>query len=141
MTTTRRRRALAVAVAIVVLLAGCMSGDQSRLHGELNADRRAHGRAALPDHDVLNSKAQKWADRLAWIGKLEHSNLPSGAPSCWRGLAENVAYASSIPAAQDALMRSSGHRAHILGSWDYVGVGATWRGNTVFVVQVFMRGC
>lgn len=141
MPTTRRRCVAVVAVALVVLLAGCMSGDQSRLHTELNADRRAHGRAALPTHDALNHKAQKWAERLAWIGHLEHSRLPDGVPSCWRGLAENVGFASSVAKAQDVLMASSAHRTNILGSWSYVGVGVARRGSTVFVVQVFMRGC
>lgn len=144
-TSSPRRRAvqaLALVLAAVLLLSGCMSEGQTAVHNELNADRRANRLAALPTHDQLNQKAQAWAEKLARDGKLSHSNLSSGVPSCWRSLGENVGYGSSAAAVQDAYMRSSGHRANILQSkWKWVGVGYAKAGNRVYTVQVFMQGC
>jgi uncharacterized protein YkwD len=129
-------------IALVLTLTACMTTSQRSVANELNADRRAHGRRTLPSHSALNTKAQRWAEKLARDGRLSHSTLSSGAPSCWRSLGENVGYGPSIAAVQDAYMRSSGHRANILNTkWNYIGVGYAKRGSRVYTVQVFMYGC
>ena len=121
---------------------GCMSDGQSDVQNEMNADRSANHLRGLPTHPQLNAKAQAWAEKLARDGKLSHSNLASGAPSCWRGLGENVGYGGSAAAVQDAYMRSTGHRANVLSSkWAWVGVGHARAGNRTYTVQVFMQGC
>jgi uncharacterized protein YkwD len=137
-------RVAGLALAAVLLLSGCLSNGQSTVQNEMNADRTAHGLRALPTHSQLNAKAQAWAEKLARDGRLSHSNLASGAPSCWRSLGENVGYGSSAAAVQDAYMRSAGHRANVLSqkhAWNYVGVGYATAGNRVYTVQVFMKGC
>jgi uncharacterized protein YkwD len=132
----------ALAVAIVLVVSGCISSGQTQVQNELNTDRKAHGLASLPTHSQLNAKAQAWAEKLARDGKLSHSDLSSGVPSCWRSLGENVGYGASAAAVEDAYMNSSGHRANILQSkWKYVGVGWAQAGNRVYTVQVFMQGC
>jgi uncharacterized protein YkwD len=143
-TSPARRRAVlaAVALALALALTACMSSGQTAVHDELNADRRAYGLRSLPTHDQLNAKAQAWAEKLARDGRLSHSTLSSGAPSCWRSLGENVGYGGSVAAVQDAYMRSTGHRNNILASkWNYVGVGYAKAGSRVYTVQVFMQGC
>lgn len=135
---------LAGAVLMVILLAGaaCISSGQSAVLDEMNADRSAYGRATLPTHNMLNTKAQAWAEELARRGGLSHSNLRSGLPSCWRGAAENVGWGSSAAAVQNAYMGSPGHRANVLNtSWDFVGVGYARAGSRVYTVQVFIDGC
>lgn len=137
-------RVVGLALALVLLLAGCMSEGQTAVQRELNADRTAHRLRALPTHPQLNAKAQAWAEKLARDGRLSHSNLSSGAPSCWRALGENVGYGASVAAVQDAYMSSSGHRSNILSTkhaWNYVGVGYAKAGSRVYTVQVFMVGC
>jgi uncharacterized protein YkwD len=139
-----RRRAVlaALSMALVLLLTACLSSGQAAVADEMNADRRAHGLRSLPTHDQLNRKAQAWAEKLARDGRLSHSSLSAGVPSCWRGLGENVGYGSSAAAVQDAYMRSSGHRANILATrWKWVGVGYAKAGSRVYTVQVFMQGC
>ncbi|HMJ79397.1 MAG TPA: CAP domain-containing protein [Iamia sp.] len=132
----------ALALALVLVFAGCMSEGQTAVQNEMNADRKASRLSSLPTHDQLNAKAQAWAEKIARDGKLSHSNLSSGVPSCWRSLGENVGYGGSAASVQDAYMRSSGHRANILSSkWKYVGVGFAKAGNRVYTVQVFMQGC
>ncbi len=141
-TTVRRVLVGALAVTLAVLLTGCLSSGQDAVWQELNADRRANGRSSLPTHDQLNRKAQAWAEKIARDGRLSHSSLSSGVPSCWKSLAENVGYASSAAAAQDAFMRSAGHKSNILATkWKWVGVGYAKAGSRVYVVQVFMQGC
>lgn len=132
----------ALVLASMLVLAGCMPEGQSTVQSEMNADRTANGLRALPTHSQLNAKAQAWAQKLARDGKLSHSNLSDGVPSCWRSLGENVGYGSTVVAVQDAYMRSTGHRKNILDSkWKYVGVGYAKSGNRVYTVQVFMQGC
>lgn len=131
-------------VLLVLLLAasGCISSGQQAVLDEMNADRRAYGRSSLPTHDMLNTKAQAWAEHLARKGSLSHSKLSSGLPSCWRGAAENVGYGSGAAAVQNAYMNSSGHRANILNTtWDFVGVGYARSGSRVYTVHVFIDGC
>lgn len=144
MRNTHRPRILMVAMAAVlaVLLTACLSSGQSAVGQELNSDRTANGRRSLPNHSALDKKAQAWAEKLARDNKLSHSTLSSGAPSCWKALGENVGYGPSVASVQDAYMGSSGHRANILDTkWNYVGVGHAVRGDRVFTVQVFMKGC
>ena len=145
MRTNPHRRTIQVAalvVALVVVLSGCISSGQTAVQNELNADRNAYGLRRLPTHGQLNLKAQAWAEKLARDGRLSHSHLPSGVPSCWRSLGENVGYGSSAAGVQDAYMRSADHRGNILdGRWSYVGVGYAKAGSRVYTVQVFMQGC
>lgn len=143
-TSSPRRiaQAAVVLVATALILSGCLSNGQSAVQNEMNADRRSNGLSALPTHDQLNQKAQAWAEKLARDGKLSHSNLSSGVPSCWRSIGENVGYGSTAAQVQDAYMNSKGHRANILASkWKWVGVGYAQKGNRVYTVQVFMQGC
>ena len=96
-------------------------------------------RRSLQLNKTLTDKAQSWAQYLARIGYLKHSNLSSGVPSNWRALAENVGYGSRIGTVHTAFMRSSGHRANILGNYTHVGTGVAKNGDRVYVVHVFMR--
>lgn len=132
----------ALAVLLALVLAGCQSEGQAAVLRELNADRRAHGLAALPAHGTLDAKAQAWAEKMARDGRLSHSNLASGAPRCWRALGENVGMGPSAAHVQDLYMRSSGHRANILDRrWTDVGVGYAKGPGGVYTVQVFMVRC
>ncbi len=115
------------------------SAKQLQVRDQINASRRAAGRNGLAMNRRLADKAQSWAQYLANIGRLQHSNLTRGVPSNWRALGENVGYDSSLGGVHGAFMRSSGHRANILGNFTHVGTGVAHRGRLVFVVHVFMR--
>lgn len=143
-TTTVRRSIVAVALVVAVSLAGCLNEQQQSVLDELNADRRANGRTELPANlKAAQDKAQAWAEHLARQGTLSHSNLAAGMSGVrWCGLAENVAYSSSIARAQDQFMGSTGHRNNLLGNqWDVVGVGHAQAGNRHYVVQFFVNLC
>lgn len=143
-TRTARSRALVglVAVALALVLTACLSGGQQRMVDLVNRDRAAQGRATLPNHATLSTKAQAWADEMAREGRVSHSTLTDGTPSCRRALGENVAAASSVDGLHRAWMASAGHRANILDPrWDHIGVGVTRSGDRYYGVQVFMEGC
>lgn len=143
LTHSRRPRlfALTAAALIALLLSACMSHEQTVTQDYMNWSRGTNGRATLPTHDALNAKAQSWAEHMARTGTLGHSRLTAGLPSCWTGVGENVGFGSSALAVQNGYMNSSGHRANVLGSWDFVGVGYARSGSRVYTVQVFMNGC
>ncbi|HEX7095360.1 MAG TPA: CAP domain-containing protein [Acidimicrobiales bacterium] len=147
MTLTLRKRSLwrrliaVVAVAAVVLISVGCTPEQLAVRDLVNASRRQAGLAELPIDVNANAKAQPWAEHLARIGRLEHSNLAEGMPPGWQKLGENVGRGPSLQAIQDAFMRSPGHRANILDpAWNSVGAGvAVAPDGTVYVVQLFAR--
>ena len=116
-----------------------VASPQETVAAQVNRSRTGRGLRALKVNGALNDKAQAWSAYLARIGRLAHSNLASGIPYKWRSLAENVGYGSSLSYVHLSFMRSSGHRANILGNFTHMGTGVTTAGNRVDVVHVFMR--
>lgn len=115
------------------------SNDQLTVRNQINASRASNNRAPLAMNRMLADKAQSWSAHLAAIGHLVHSNLTSGVPGGWEALAENVGYNQNLTAVHQAFLASSGHRANLLGPYNYVGTGVTRSGGRVWVVHVFMR--
>ena len=121
-------------------LTACRSTSQTQVGSLVNLSRSHYGRGYLQDNASLDQKAQAWANHLAAIGTLVHSNLPDGVPYNWRSLGENVGYGPTIAVVHTAYMHSPGHRANILDPrWGYIGTGAAWHGSRVYTVQVFMQ--
>ena len=115
------------------------SGEQITVRDQINASRASAGLSGLAMNRTLAAKAQDWAQHLASIQRLEHSNLTSGVPSNWQALAENVGYHTSLGGVHGLFMGSPGHRANILGHYNSVGTGVAHTGQWVYVVHVFMR--
>ncbi len=113
--------------------------EQRRIAQLVNDTRSERGKARLTLNPTLTRKAQAWAEHLARMNALAHSDLAAGAPSNWRALGENVGYARTIVDVHQAFMRSSGHRQNILGQWNAIGTGYAAGSGKVFVVHVFMR--
>ena len=141
-----KTRALRLAAAVLLVLVmgtaltSCRSSEQARVAELVNQSRAQYGRSYLRDNLQLDQKAQAWAEYLASLNTLKHSNLPSGITYQWRSLAENVGYGGSIEQVHSAYMNSAGHRANILDPrWNYMGTGVAWRGSRVFTVHVFMQ--
>jgi uncharacterized protein YkwD len=139
---TSRFVGLVVLVLSFSLLTACLTTSQDQVLTELNADRKAAGRRSLSVQADAQRKAQAWAEKLARENKLYHSKLSDGIKVRWCSLGENVGYGPSVPAVQDAYMRSSGHKANILSTkWNGVGVGYAKNGSRVYTVQVFIKTC
>jgi hypothetical protein len=113
--------------------------DQQVAATLVNDSRASYRLRRLTVNATLNQKAQRWAQYLARIGRLQHSTLSSGVPSNWRALAENVGFGSSITRVHKLFLQSSGHRANILGNYTHLGTGVERVGTRAYVVHVFMR--
>lgn len=139
-----RRRLLQAASLLLVLgmASACMTSEQYDGFTALNADRSANAMPVLGYDQMLENKAQAWAENLAAKGYLYHSNLPDGITGCWRWLGENVGYGPSISVIENAYMNSPGHRANILSpNYTVAAVGVAHHGLLVYTVQEFMQPC
>lgn len=136
----RSMQALALSLALMLGASGCITAEQTRVTAFVNNSREARNIRPVQQNLQLSIKAQRWAEYLARIGRLQHSNLSDGITVRWRALGENVGYGRDIRSVHQAYMRSSGHRATILdGRYNYIGTGYAKRGNTTYTVQVFMQ--
>lgn len=128
------------AVLLVCLLAvvGC-TPEQSASYDRINAVRTAHQLPALLPSPHAMAKAQAWAEHLAAIGHLEHSELWAGMPEGGRSIGENVGMGGDLDAVYTAFLNSPKHRANLLDPrWNWVGTGvATSADGMLYVVQVF----
>lgn len=132
---------IAVFVISLLLLAGCLSTEQQVVLDRLNEDRVENSKPGLSTTDALNNKAQAWAEKMADDGYISHSNISAGLPSCWSKLGENVGYGPNVGTIQNAYMASPTHRANVLDTWNWVGVGYARSNDVTYTVQVFMKGC
>ena len=159
MTLARLRLPIvAGAVATTIVLTGCiapaplstpaplsgasLTADQQLAYDLVNSTRAHYGRAGLSVDWEARNKAQSWAQHLAAIGYLAHSNLADGITGTWYALAENVALADngSIHTAHAVFTTSGPHLANIIDpKWTGVGTGVAYAGARVYVVQVFIQ--
>jgi len=94
-----------------------------------NAERRARGYAPLVADPQLQAMAEKWGKHMATTWRFEHSNYP---------VAENIAAGQrTVPEAMASWMKSSGHRANILGGYSRIGCAAYKMGGKCYWVQCF----
>jgi uncharacterized protein YkwD len=142
--STVRRSALAAAAAVVVL-AGCLSADQSTVSGQINTSRKDVRLASLSADSPAMAKAQAWSEHMAKTGVLEHtgggSKLDTKGLSNWCAVGENVGYGPSLDRVHAGFMASPPHKANILGRYDRVGTGIAKKGSTYWVTHIFLRSC
>jgi hypothetical protein len=85
-------------------------------------------------------------DALAWSLHMQEQDLLSHNPNLaavneiWDELGENVGVGTSISTLHTAFMASPGHRANILGDYDYVGIAVVEERSTkLWITVVFMK--
>ena len=136
--------ALAVAGSLVVLspAAGAVSdpGAEGDFVARTNALRGSRGLPGLSVNGTLVAKARNWAEHMAAVGAISHSNLADGAPPEWRRLGENVGRGPSVAAIHDALVASPDHYANLTDpGFQTIGVGVVNANGTYYVAEVFME--
>lgn len=136
--------ALVVGVAaIVVLLAGpahaaSPQGDQAL--SLANGERTSRDLAPLSADARLAQVAQRHAEAMAAAGALFHNDALGMQIAGWEALGENVAASANVVAGHRAFMASPPHRANILmRGFTAAGVGVARRGNTLYIVEVFVQ--
>ena len=110
----------------------------------VNAERAKLGLDALTYDSVLTRAADT---RAVEIKSLFSHTRPDGR-SCFTVLdevgysylkaGENIAYGQQTPKeVMTAWMNSDGHRANILGDYDYIGIGVYEKGGVIYWSQMF----
>jgi hypothetical protein len=136
--------ALSVVGSLVVLSppAGATTdpGAAADFIGRTNALRASRGLSSLSVNGALTAKAGNWAEHMAAVGAISHSNLSDGAPPEWRRLGENVGRGPSVASIHDALVASPEHYANLTDpGFQSIGVGVVNANGTYYVAEVFME--
>jgi uncharacterized protein YkwD len=133
---------LASILITVPVLAGpaeALTVDETSFATSMNDVRTNHSMRRLRVTERLSNLARKHSSRMANRGELYHSNLRRTFRGLsYRVVGENVGYAGSVREALDAFMDSPPHARNVLGRWQRSGVGVVWRGDRVWVTQLFL---
>lgn len=121
-----------------------IEGYAMQVAGIVNRERAANGLAPLKYSDKLSEAALVRAEEIQSV--FSHTR-PNGT-RCFTAVTEvginyisageNIAYGQRTPEeVMNSWMNSSGHRANILGSYDYIGIGVTYKNGTYYWSQFF----
>ena len=134
----RYRKAIGGFVAIMVV-AGTLA-VLSPPAGAVNDPGAEGGFVARSINGTLAAKARNWAEHMAAVGAISHSNLSDGAPSEWHRLGENVGRGPSVDSIHSALVASPDHYANLTDpGFQTIGVGVVNANGTYYVAEVFME--
>lgn len=123
------------------------SGQENEFLSAINSSRSAAGLAPLAMSGSLQTYARSHSSVMASGGcsggaSICHSTgaqLAAAAGSGYTKLGENVGRGPGVSALHSAFMGSSGHKANILGDYNYVGIGTTTQDGYIYVTAVFMK--
>lgn len=124
------------------LAAGADSATEADFLAHINAERTSRGLNTLTVDSGLRSHARKHTQDMMDANKIYHSTsaeLKAAAGSGWTKLGENVGRGGSVSSLHQAFMDSPGHRANILGEYNYVGIGTGTKDGVLYVTVVFMQ--
>lgn len=135
---------LVVALAIIGLSAsaGADSGSEQGFLSAINSERASQGLGSLKMDSGLQSHARKHTADMIAAGNIYHSSsneLKAAAGSGWSKLGENVGRGGTVSSLHQAFMDSAGHRANILGDYNYAGIGTDTKDGVLYVTVVFMK--
>jgi uncharacterized protein YkwD len=102
-----------------------------------NKARLRHGRKALRWDKQLGYIARRHAHQIAQNRGLYHDENMGREITRWRRLGQNTGRGHGCKRLFRSFMRSSAHRANILGKWRFMAVGATKAGGKLYVQHVF----
>ena len=142
----RRWIATIAAAALATMALGLSAGADSASEGEflakINAERSSRGLNKLSVDGGLVSHARKHTQDMIDAGAIFHSSeaeLKAAGGSGWSSIGENVGRGGSVSSLHAAFMDSPGHRANILGDYNYAGVGTGTSNGVLYVTVVFMK--
>lgn len=138
------RRLLILAITTTILTAALAvpahAGPAGTLLSRINSSRAAAGLAPLETYFDLTDDARAHSARMMDRGEIYHNTNLGAVTGVWQGLGENVGVGWDINQLHDGFMSSSGHRANILGNYNYVGIGVKQDGDGAYwVTVIFMR--
>lgn len=144
--TARLRRHLALLLAAMLVTvpvlgsrAEALTHDESTFGTMMNDVRSNHSVRRLRVTERLSKMARRHSNRMAERGELYHSNLRRTFRGLsYRAVGENVGHAGSLGDLLEAFMDSPPHAQNVLGKWRRMGIGVVWRGDRVWVTQLFL---
>jgi hypothetical protein len=144
-----RRRWLASVVVMTLAIVGlgasalADSGSEQGFLSAINSTRSSSGLGPLTMDSGLQSHARRHTADMIAADEIYHSSsaeLQAAAGSGWEKLGENVGRGGSVSSLHQAFLDSPGHKANILGDYNYVGIGTDTADNGVlYVTVVFMK--
>jgi hypothetical protein len=139
-----RNRLLTVLAATSMLVATlavpALAGPEGTFLSRINSSRAAAGLPPVERYWDLTDDARAHTNRMIDAGHIYHNSNLGGVTGVWQALGENVGVGIDANSLHDAFMGSSGHRANILGNYNYVGIGAkTDADGLLWVTVIFMR--
>lgn len=106
----------------------------------LNQARASAGLDPVTMHPDLVDDALAWSLHMEAEQQLSHNPNLAAVTGDWDKLGENVGLGTGIAALQQAFMDSPGHRANILGDYDYVGIAVVEETSSkLWITVVFMK--
>lgn len=136
---------LAITLAVVGFSASAIadSGSEQSFLSAINSTRNSSGLGPLTMESGLQSHARRHTADMIAADEIYHSSsaeLQAAAGSGWDKLGENVGRGGSVSSLHQAFLDSPGHKANILGDYNYVGIGTDTSDNGVlYVTVVFMK--
>ena len=135
---------LAAAIAATTLTPGAVAlaspGQESEFFSLMNSARASAGLAPLASDSALTAYARSHTATMIASGTIFHSSGLGSITTGWSRMGENVGMGPTPSIIHQAFMASPGHRANILGDYNYAGIGAdTAPDGTIFVTVVFMK--
>jgi hypothetical protein len=134
-----------LSIAIVASMATIGLGLAAGADSATEADFLAHINSTRSSNGVdggLRSHARNHTQDMMDANQIFHSTsaeLKAAAGSGWSKLGENVGRGGSVSSLHQAFMNSPGHRANILGEYNYVGIGTGTKDGVLYVTVVFMQ--
>ena len=119
--------------------APALSAQEREMVNLVQELRAQYGAGALEVSVDISEVARDWSIELP-NGFHHNPSVGSEIPGGWRMWGENIAYNSSVQAAFNALVNSSGHFRNMVNpDFTHIGVGVYVDGGRVYVTQVFAR--
>jgi hypothetical protein len=136
-------------LAATIATAATWASAEDAFVQKINAERQANGLAPVSVDVQLTRVARDWSARMAAENHLYHNpGLATAVAGDWQRLGENVGTSTKTGATIDelvdrlhiAFMDSPGHRANVLGDFNYAGVGVSMvMADKMWVTVNFMK--
>jgi uncharacterized protein YkwD len=137
-----RKLAVVASAAILALLLVACTPEEADHFKAVNDLRTFTGVPTLTWEEAVYPAAQAWSQHMADEGKLSHPASLSGnfnPPAGWKKLGQNVAVATTLEAAMDALVKSPPHLANLLSSdYNRIAVGVVQQDGRFWVTENFV---